>query len=379
MSGVRVPLRPPNTIVAEVILQGVSKRYGQVLALQQLDLHVHDGEFVVLVGPSGCGKTTALRLIAGLEESSEGHIYIGDKEVTNIAPKDRDVAMVFQSYALYPHMSVYDNMAFGLRMRMLKSLWWQWLHPRETRRIWSAIKDRVINASNILGLQTLLERRPNQLSGGQRQRVALGRAIVRNPKAFLMDEPLSNLDAKLRVQTRAELIRLHRQLGITTIYVTHDQTEAMTMGQRIAVLKEGILQQFAPPETLYYQPQNAFVASFIGTPPMNLLDATIQNNEAVIAENHITLSHKNIKQENVTLGIRPEAFKTHKTGTKISSTVDVIEPLGPNKLIYLRIGSQTAIASLPADFSVKESESLELWVRPEDIYLFDKTTGNAIY
>jgi multiple sugar transport system ATP-binding protein len=364
--------------VAEVILRGVTKRYGQVLALHQLDLHVNDGEFVVLVGPSGCGKTTALRLIAGLEESSEGHIYIGEKDVTHVAPKDRDVAMVFQSYALYPHMSVYDNMAFGLRMRMMKSLWWQWLHPQDTRRIRNEIEKRVINASEVLGLQNLLKRRPNQLSGGQRQRVALGRAIVRKPKAFLMDEPLSNLDAKLRVQTRAELIRLHRQLGITTLYVTHDQTEAMTMGQRIAVLKDGVLQQYATPETLYNQPSNAFVASFIGTPPMNLLSANIQNNQAVVAGNHITLSHNHIEQQNATIGIRPEAFRTHKTGTKICSSVDVIEPLGPNKLIYLKIGDQNAIASLPADFPVHENELLELWVRPEDVYVFDTVTGKTI-
>src|SRR5579859_931425 len=240
--------------MSSVTLEHVSKRFGEVTAVNDVTIEVKDKEFLVLVGPSGCGKSTCLRLIAGLEEVSDGNIYIGDRLVNDIAPKDRDIAMVFQSYALYPHMSVYDNLAFGLKLRKT---------PRKE------IEQRVHQAAEILGIRELLQRKPKQLSGGQRQRVALGRAIVREPQVFLMDEPLSNLDAKLRVQTRAGLIKLHQRLQTTTVYVTHDQTEAMTMGHRIAVLKDGVLQQLDTPQTLYDRPANLFVAGFIGSPAMN--------------------------------------------------------------------------------------------------------------
>src|SRR5689334_10698193 len=247
--------------MAGVTLDHVSKIFGEVRAVNDLTIQIHDKEFLVLVGPSGCGKSTALRLIAGLEEASAGDIYIGDRRVNDVAPKDRDIAMVFQSYALYPHMTVYDNLAFGLKLRKT---------PK------AEIDRRVKEAADILGLQNLLKRKPKQLSGGQRQRVALGRAIVREPLVFLMDEPLSNLDAKLRVQTRAELIKLHQRLQTTVIYVTHDQVEAMTMGHRIAVMRDGILQQLASPTELYDHPTNVFVAGFIGSPAMNFFRAELR-------------------------------------------------------------------------------------------------------
>jgi multiple sugar transport system ATP-binding protein len=246
--------------MATVTFDQVTKRYGDVTAVDDLNLEIRDGEFMVLVGPSGCGKTTSLRMIAGLEEISDGQLRIGDKVVNDVAPKDRDIAMVFQSYALYPHMSVYDNMAFGLKLRKV---------PK------AQIDERVKDAARILGLENL-QKKPRELSGGQRQRVALGRAIVREPAVFLMDEPLSNLDAKLRVQTRAELIKLHRRLGITTVYVTHDQVEAMTMGDRIVVMKDGLVQQFDTPLNIYRYPSNKFVAGFIGSPPMNFVPAKIE-------------------------------------------------------------------------------------------------------
>jgi multiple sugar transport system ATP-binding protein len=246
--------------MANVTYEHVTKRFGDVVAVNDLDIHIKDKEFLIFVGPSGCGKTTSLRLLAGLEEITEGDIYIGDRLVNDVAPKDRDIAMVFQSYALYPHMSVYDNMAFGLKLR---------------KTLKAEIAKRVREAAGILGIGDLMDRKPKQLSGGQRQRVAVGRAIVRDPAVFLMDEPLSNLDAKLRVQARAEISKLHQRLGTTFIYVTHDQTEAMTMGTRIAVMKDGLLQQIASPQVLYDTPYNVFVAGFIGSPSMNFFDVTL--------------------------------------------------------------------------------------------------------
>ena len=246
--------------MAKVVFDHVFKKFGEVTAVNDLNIEVKDKEFLVLVGPSGCGKTTALRLVAGLEELTAGNIYIGDRLVNDVAPKDRDIAMVFQSYALYPHMSVYDNLAFGLKLRKT---------PK------AEIDRRVKEAARILGIENLLDRKPKQLSGGQRQRVALGRAIVREPKVFLMDEPLSNLDAKLRVATRAEISKLHQRLETTIIYVTHDQVEAMTMGNRIAVMKDGLLQQLDTPQVLYDKPANMFVAGFIGSPAMNFFDAKL--------------------------------------------------------------------------------------------------------
>src|SRR5579862_5064811 len=246
--------------MAGLTLDHISKKYGEVTAVNDLNIQIRDQEFLVLVGPSGCGKSTALRMIAGLEEITGGDLYIGDRRVNDVAPKDRDIAMVFQSYALYPHMSVYDNMAFGLKLRK---------RPKQE------IDRRVKEAAELLGLQNLLQRKPKQLSGGQRQRVALGRAIVREPQVFLMDEPLSNLDAKLRVQMRAEILNLQRELRTTTLYVTHDKVEALTMGDRMAVMRKGVLQQSGPPQELYDRPVNLFVATFIGSPAMNLVLGTL--------------------------------------------------------------------------------------------------------
>jgi len=256
--------------MARVSLMKLSKTYPNGFqAVKEVDLEIQDKEFIILVGPSGCGKSTTLRMIAGLEEISSGEIYIGDRLVNDVAPKDRDIAMVFQNYALYPHMSVYDNMAFGLKLR---------------KKSKSEIDERVKEAARILGIENLLDRKPKELSGGQRQRVALGRAIVRNPRVFLMDEPLSNLDAKLRVQMRTELIKLHQKLNTTFIYVTHDQTEAMTMGTRIVVMKDGVVQQVADPQTIYQKPENMFVAGFIGSPQMNFLECTLEEDVGVFAK-----------------------------------------------------------------------------------------------
>src|SRR6187431_1664388 len=261
MQGPAMAVRSEDCAMATVTFDNVNKVYGDFHAVKDLNLEIGDGEFMVLVGPSGCGKTTSLRMIAGLEEISSGTLRIGDRVVNDVAPKDRDIAMVFQSYALYPHMSVRDNMAFGLKLRKV---------PK------ADIEKRVNDAAGILNLEKLLDRKPKELSGGQRQRVALGRAIVREPAVFLMDEPLSNLDAKLRVQTRAEIARLHQRLGTTTIYVTHDQVEAMTMGDRIAVMRDGVLQQIGTPQELYDHPLNRFVAGFIGSPSMNFIDVTVE-------------------------------------------------------------------------------------------------------
>ncbi|HET6644875.1 MAG TPA: sn-glycerol-3-phosphate ABC transporter ATP-binding protein UgpC [Fimbriimonadales bacterium] len=361
--------------MAGVRLSGVSKLFGKVRALDSFSLDIADGEFMVFVGPSGCGKTTALRIIAGLEEASSGSITIGDRVVDDVPAKDRDIAMVFQSYALYPHMTVAQNMSFGLRIRMLKSFWWQITHRSEARRLRTQIDERVRETAQMLGIEDLLGRRPRELSGGQRQRVALGRAIVREPKVFLMDEPLSNLDAKLRVQTRAELIRLHRRLGITTIYVTHDQTEAMTMGDRIAVLRDGVLQQVASPDELYKKPANTFVASFIGSPPMNLLTLPVERGNASLGGASIPVP---INSGKIVLGIRPEEFRTSAEGIELRPTVDVVEPLGATKSVMLTIDGNSLTASLDADVQVEEGKSISLWIRPNSIHYFDADSGNAI-
>lgn len=361
--------------MASVSLQNVTKRFGKVVAVDDVTLTVNDGEFVVLVGPSGCGKTTALRMIAGLEELSAGEIRIGERVVNDVPPKDRDIAMVFQSYALYPHMTVYDNMAFGLRIRLLGSWFWRVGNPKEARRRRTDIDDRVRATAALLGLEGLLDRKPSQLSGGQRQRVALGRAIVREPKVFLMDEPLSNLDAKLRVQTRAELVRLHRRLGITTVYVTHDQVEAMTMGDRIAVMKDGVLQQFATPQELYAKPANAFVASFIGMPPMNQMELRVEDQFAMFGTAKLPAPAGN---ERVIVGIRPEAFRLDGSGIEIDPVVDVIEPLGSQLTVYLQFAGHSLVATLPADAKVSEESTTKLWVRPEDLHYFDAHTREAV-
>ena len=348
--------------MAKLQLNKVTKIYDRnVYATRDLSFEVNDKEFAVLVGPSGCGKTTALRLIAGLEELTSGKIYIDDRCVNDISPKDRNVAMVFQNYALYPHMNVFDNMAFGLKMRK---------YPK------NEIRKRVNEAAEILGIDDLLKRKPKQLSGGQRQRVAVGRAIVRQPKLFLFDEPLSNLDAKLRVQMRAELSRLHRKIKATIIYVTHDQIEAMTLGQKIIVLKDGEIQQVADPGLLYREPKNSFVAGFIGSPPMNFMTGMIKRkSKSIIFENADLILKlnsrfaKHIDQE-IMIGIRPADFSTKKASA-IKITIDVVEPLGNEHYIYGRRGKLALSACLPEGEIPHTGELFTLRIDPVKIYKFD--------
>ena len=325
--------------MAEVTLDRVSKVFpGPTVAVQDLSLVAGDGEFLILVGPSGCGKSTALRMVAGLEKVSAGVISIGGRPVNDLAPQDRDIAMVFQNYALYPHMTVRKNLAFGLRQRKTP--------PAE-------ILKRVADISNMLGLDDLLGRRPGQLSGGQRQRVAMGRALVRQPKAFLLDEPLSNLDAKLRVQMRAELKRLHQRFAITTIYVTHDQVEAMTLGDRIAVMNAGQLQQIGGPQTVYDSPVNIFVAGFIGSPPMNLLQASAQG--GVVRAGTISFARPGLRDGALTVGVRPEALKVADAATgapSIEVRVEVVEPLGDEVLVHGSVDAAPALAGAQEDEAV---------------------------
>lgn len=381
--------------MASVSFKKITKYFSNdVKAVDHLDLEVQDKEFLVLVGPSGCGKTTALRIVAGLEESSHGDLYIDDVKVNDIPPKDRDIAMVFQNYALYPHMTVYDNIAFGLKIRKLKGFWWQLTHPHAAKSIKKEIHENISNVASMLSIEHLLARRPKELSGGQRQRVALGRAIVRKPKVFLMDEPLSNLDAKLRVQTRAELIRLHRTLGVTTIYVTHDQTEAMTMGQRIAVMKDGVLHQCDEPETVYHRPANKFVAGFIGSPPMNFLDAKIVKEgsevfvQSKVLKFPLSNDHAAAKEagKEVILGIRPESIhdpEIHSTvalntWNSFEAKVDVLEPLGPEYTAYLSLDNQNLLASIDSATKMKEGQTAKFCVNLDQIHFFDAKTEVAI-
>lgn len=330
--------------MSDVILKGVSKIYDKKKVIDNIDLTIKDKEFVVLVGASGCGKSTILRMIAGLEDITSGEILIGDKKVNNIAPKDRDIAFVFQSYALYPHMTVRENIAFGLKMRKV---------DKET------IEKKVTEAAEILDLTEYLDRKPKQLSGGQRQRVALGRAIVRNPKVFLMDEPLSNLDAKLRVQMRAEIKKLHEKLQTTFIYVTHDQTEALTMGDRIVVLDKGIIQQVDSPEEIYNNPQNMFVAGFVGSPQMNFIEGENLSSEFA----------------GKIVGVRPEKMIC-SGNIKLTVNVDMTELLGSEKIVYFNIGENKCSAKLSADYNI--GKTLELSIKRDDIYLFDKESGKRI-
>jgi multiple sugar transport system ATP-binding protein len=369
--------RPLKRIMrmATVTFDHVFKRFpGDVIAVNDLNLQVADGEFLVLVGPSGCGKTTALRCIAGLETISDGRLLIGDQVVNNVAPKDRDIAMVFQSYALYPHMTVYDNLAFGLKLRKM---------PK------AEIDTRVREAGGILGLERLLDRKPKALSGGQRQRVALGRAIVREPKVFLMDEPLSNLDAKLRVQTRAEIARIHRRLGTTIVYVTHDQVEAMTMGDRIAVMKDGILQQVGTPEELYTHPANLFVAGFIGSPAMNFVTVTTAGGELMMGQTRLSLAGEPARVvaaqtpgKNLTIGFRPEhialANGTGDSATRFPAVVDVVEYLGNEELIHARAEENDIVAILPSDKKVKPGDKVELAVPLDRLFVFDPESEKAL-
>ena len=360
--------------MARVELEQLRKVYDDGYeAVHDVSLSIEDGEFVVLVGPSGCGKSTTLRMIAGLESITSGTLRIGDRVVNDMAPKDRDIAMVFQNYALYPHMSVFDNMAFGLKLR---------------KRPAAEIRQRVEAAADTLGLREVLERKPKALSGGQRQRVALGRAIVRDPAVFLFDEPLSNLDAKLRVQTRTEISKLHRDLGATMVYVTHDQVEAMTMGDRIVVLHDGHVQQVAPPLELYDHPANTFVAGFIGSPAMNFIEGTVTGSLFVAASGglRLDLGAAPAMQGAVTLGIRPESlFTVDKTppGKRASDPLDgvieVQEPMGNEIVVYVRVDPETRVtARIEPQPLAADGGTVQLRVDLDKVHLFDAQSGVAI-
>jgi multiple sugar transport system ATP-binding protein len=359
--------------MATVTFDHVWKKFGEVVAVNDLSLEIQDGEFMVLVGPSGCGKTTSLRMIAGLEEISQGDLRIGDRVVNNVPPKDRDIAMVFQSYALYPHMTVRDNLAFGLKLRKT---------PKDE------IERRVKEAAGMLSLENLLNRKPRELSGGQRQRVALGRAIVREPAVFLMDEPLSNLDAKLRVETRANIARLHQRLKTTTVYVTHDQVEAMTMGQRIAVMSEARLQQVGTPQALYDRPVNRFVAGFIGSPSMNFPPVTLQGSGdsiTLVAEGlSVPLPADFAGQVTGTsaiMGIRPEHLDLQATGPagSLQGKADVVEYLGNEELIHVSAGGNDVVAVVDSAYRVKPGDVLDLKVPLDKIHLFDPESGLSLH
>ena len=399
--------------MAEVIFEDVAKVFADgTRAVSDLTLGAKDGEFMVLVGPSGCGKTTALRMVAGLEEISEGEVRIGERVVNDVPSRDRDIAMVFQSYALYPHLSVYDNIAFSLRLRKEKK---------------SEIDRRVKEAARILDLEALLDRKPRALSGGQRQRVAMGRAIVRQPAAFLMDEPLSNLDAKLRVQMRAEISKLQREIGVTTIYVTHDQVEAMTMGDRVAVLRKGELQQVAPPQELYDRPVNIFVGGFIGSPAMNLVEARLEQDDgglaAVLGETRLKLDDETLSDRpglrafegrSLVVGIRPEHLEDaaiahdDRPDRRLKGEVELREALGSELMVHFAIDTPPAITEevqelaedagttaedlqggdkhravlvgrFGADSQVRESQTAEVAVDTRALHFFDPDTGLAIY
>jgi multiple sugar transport system ATP-binding protein len=363
--------------MATVTFDHVTKRYGDVVAVDDFNLAIADGEFMVLVGPSGCGKTTNLRMIAGLEEISEGTLRIGDRVVNDVPPKDRDIAMVFQSYALYPHMTVRDNMAFGLKLRKV---------PK------ADIEKRVADAAGILSLDRYLDRKPKELSGGQRQRVALGRAIVREPAVFLMDEPLSNLDAKLRVQTRAEIARIHQRLGTTMVYVTHDQIEAMTMGTRIAVMSEGLLQQVGTPQALYDKPANRFVAGFIGSPSMNFVDVTLEGTGAdaklvgaggwtVPLPRRLAESVAAESGRKIIAGFRPEHLELGDIGggaATFPGKADVVEYLGNEELLHVSAANQDIVAIVGSEHRVKPGDMLTLSLPMDKLHLFDAESGRSL-
>ena len=387
--------------MAEITLEKLTKVYGDgTRAVSDLDLEIDDREFVVLVGPSGCGKTSALRMIAGLEPITEGRVVIGGEVVNNLPPKDRDIAMIFQNYALYPHMSAFDNMAFGLKLRGVK---------KERRG------DRVNGAAKTLGLAEVLPKKPRTLSGGQRQRVAMGRAIVREPRAFLMDEPLSNLDAKLRVEMRAEIARLQRELGVTTIYVTHDQVEAMTLGDRVAIMRDGLLQQVAGPQELYDRPRNLFVAEFIGSPAMNLIGADISRSNgdlvATFGDRSLRVGERvsssrpalrRFEGKRVILGVRPEDIEdaAFGTGERLRAVVDIREDMGSEVFVHFGIGGKpvvgedvraavgedaadvkgsTWVARVDRDTQASEEHEIKLAVDTNRLHFFDPETGDAIY
>jgi len=356
--------------MATVTFEHVWKRFGEFNAVKDLSLDIQDGEFMVLVGPSGCGKTTSLRMIAGLEEISDGQLKIGDRVVNDVAPKDRDIAMVFQSYALYPHMSVYDNMAFGLKLRKV---------PK------AEIDKRVQEAADMLGLENL-QKKPRELSGGQRQRVALGRAIVREPAVFLMDEPLSNLDAKLRVETRANIARLHQRLGTTTVYVTHDQVEAMTMGTRIAVMEKGELQQVGSQQELYDNPQKLFVAGFIGSPSMNFIDVlsngTDLTGEGIACPVPAKFKGGAAQGKTMVAGFRPEHLELGDVAGSVTirAKADVVEFLGDEELLHVTIPGHAGdiVAVVSSEHRVKPGDVLDMKLPLDKLHLFDKETGDAV-
>ncbi|MFH1667313.1 MAG: sn-glycerol-3-phosphate ABC transporter ATP-binding protein UgpC [Elusimicrobiota bacterium] len=365
--------------MAEVILKNLVKKFDKTLVVNNINLEIRDKEFCVIVGPSGCGKSTTLRMVAGLEDITEGEIWIGDKLVNDIPPKDRDIAMVFQNYALYPHMKVYENMAFGLKLRGYTK---------------AEIEQRVQNAANILDINTLLERVPKALSGGQRQRVALGRTIVRKPKVFLFDEPLSNLDAKLRIQMRSELKKLHERLQTTSIYVTHDQVEAMTLGDKIVIMKDGVIQQTANPLNIYSKPANKFVAGFIGSPAMNFIDAKIVKKmdslwldegkiEFKIPDEYKEIAMPYVDKE-VVFGIRPEdcldrLYASIATpDNTVMVTVDVIEPLGNETLLHLTTGKSLFVARVSPYNQIESHQTIEITFDMNKMHIFDKDTEIAI-
>ena len=355
--------------MARVELKQVAKFYEKVETIKNINLNIQDKEFIVLVGPSGCGKSTILRMIAGLEDITSGEILIGDRVVNNVHPKDRDIAMVFQNYALYPHMNVFDNMAFGLKMRKFKK---------------DIIDQRVREASKILDLDEYLTRKPRQLSGGQRQRVALGRAIVRDPAVFLMDEPLSNLDAKLRVQMRSEIKKLHSRLQTTFIYVTHDQVEAMTMGDRIVILNKGIIQQTDTPDNVYSKPENLFVASFIGSPAMNFLEAEIVSEDSLTLAGQLikfneelseTIKNNNLQGKKAILGIRPEHFSlSQNLASSIEVETELVEMLGSEKLAHFNLNNKSYTAKLPTDSIISAGDKTTLYFDSSKSLLFNSET-----
>jgi multiple sugar transport system ATP-binding protein len=360
--------------MANLLIKNLNKQFGSVTAVKDLSFEAEDGEFVVLIGPSGCGKSTTLNLIAGLEDLTSGSIHIGGKQVNQLHPKDRDIAMVFQNYALYPHMNVYRNMAFGLSMRGFDR---------------KEIDARIQDAAHILGIQDLLERKPKALSGGQRQRVALGRAIVRRPAVFLFDEPLSNLDAKLRVQMRAELTKLHRRLNTTMVYVTHDQVEAMTMATRIVLLKDGICQQIGTPMTLYNEPRNTFVAGFLGTPPMNIIPARIEtiDSRVMISTDCFRLplpkamqpAIETVNGREILLGVRPEnvrcdqvaAGQTPDDAESVRLEVDLVETLGSHQQVVLNCGQQKLIATAGAAARIQHGEAIPVRFQMSMVHAFE--------
>jgi len=358
--------------MAGIKLNHIYKRYSDtVTAVKDFNLDIADKEFIVFVGPSGCGKSTTLRMVAGLEEISEGDLYIGDRRVNDVAPKDRDIAMVFQNYALYPHMNVFDNMAFGLKLRKFKK---------------EEIKKRVDEAAKILGIEKLLQRKPKELSGGQRQRVALGRAIVREPQVFLMDEPLSNLDAKLRVQMRAEITKLHKRLQTTIIYVTHDQIEAMTMADRIVIMKDGIIQQVGTPKEVYDLPDNIFVGGFIGSPAMNFINGRLENGKFVVGKQEIAIPEGKMKiikdhvGKDLILGIRPEdihdepLFIESSPGTVIDAYIDLAELMGAETYLYSKIGDNDFIARVDSRTDVRNGQTAKLAFDMNKVHFFDPQT-----